>query len=138
MTLPDLSRFELQCLRHLWTHGQATVRDVHGTLEDPPTYSTVRKIFERLEEKGAVRRVRKDGNAWIYRSSVSSSSMIQKEIRRFVNGLFGGSAAPLVAHLAEMNEVSLDDIREIEKRLAQRPRESQPKRKQKAKAPKEG
>ncbi len=94
MALPDLSRFELQCLRHLWSHEQATVREIHGALEDPPSYSTVRKIFERLEEKGAIRRVRKEGKAWVYRSAVSSSSMIRKEIRGFLNGLFGGSAAP--------------------------------------------
>ena len=122
MALPDLSRFELQCLRHIWSHGQASVRDIHGALDDPPSYSTVRKIFERLEEKGAVRRVRKDGKAWIYCSSVSSSSMIRKEIRSFLDGLIGGSAAPLVAHLAEMNEISMDDLREIESRLAPKPR----------------
>ena len=121
MPLPDLSRFELQCLRHLWSHEQATVREIHAAIDDAPTYSTVRKIFERLEEKGAVRRVRKDGQAWVYRSTVTSSSMIQKEIRTFINGLFGGSAAPLMAHLADMNEVSLDDLREIERRLAKTP-----------------
>jgi hypothetical protein len=34
-----------------------------------------------------------------------------------VDGLFGGSAAPLVAHLADMNELSLDDLKAIETRL---------------------
>ena len=49
MSLPELSRFELQCLRALWNLREGTVREVHGTLPDAPTYSTVRKIFERLE-----------------------------------------------------------------------------------------
>jgi len=89
----------------------------------------VRKIIERLEEKGAVRRIRKDGKAWVYQSAVSSPAMIRKEIRNFVDGLFGGSAAPLVAHLAEMNEISLDDLREIETRLT---RLSSPTRKKKS------
>ena len=78
--LPDLSRFELQCLRRLWSRGEATVRDIHEDLEDPPGYSTVRKIIERLEEKGAVVRARRDGKAWVYRSAVSPSSMIRKEM----------------------------------------------------------
>jgi len=120
--LPDLSRFELQCLRRLWSRGEATVRDIHEDLEDPPGYSTVRKIIERLEEKGAVVRARRDGKAWVYRSAVSPSSMIRKEIRAFLDNLFDGSAAPLVSHLAEMDEVSLDDLREIEKRLGGRKR----------------
>jgi predicted transcriptional regulator len=60
-----------------------------------------------------------DGKAWVYRSAVSPSSMIRKEIRAFLDSLFDGSAAPLVSHLADMNEVSLDDLREIERRLRQ-------------------
>jgi BlaI family penicillinase repressor len=115
--LPDLSRFELQCLRRLWARKKATVRDICDDLDNPPSYSTVRKIIERLEEKGAVTRVRMEGKAWVYRSVVPATSMIRKEIRRLLDNLFDGSAAPLVAHLAEMKEFSLDDLREIENRL---------------------
>jgi BlaI family penicillinase repressor len=115
--LPDLSRFELQCLRKLWDRGQATVRDIRDDLDDPPSYSTVKKIVERLEEKGAVVRVGKEGRAWVYRSPVSASAMISKEIRRFLDVLFDGAGTPLVAHLADMKEVSLEDLREIEKQL---------------------
>lgn len=118
--LPDLSRFELQCLRKLWDRGQATVRDIHGDLDNPPSYSTVKKIVERLEEKGAVVRVRKEGRAWVYRSPVSSSAMIRKEIHRFLDTLFDGAGSPLVAHLADMKEISLDDLREIEKQLGRK------------------
>jgi len=124
--LPDLSRFELQCLRKLWNRRQATVRDIHGDLDDPPGYSTVKKIVERLEEKGAVVRVRKEGRAWVYRSPVSARAMIRKEIHRFLDTLFDGAGTPLVAHLADMNEVSVDDLREIERQLG---RKRQPGRK---------
>ena len=116
--LPDLSRFELQCLRKLWNRGEATVRDIHGDLESPPSYSTVRKIIERLEEKGAIERVRKNHKAWVYRSSVSPSAMLGKEVRRFLEAAFDGAAAPLVAQLADMNEVTLEDIRELEQHVA--------------------
>jgi len=116
--LPNLSRFELQCLRLLWDEDEATVRHIHGKIEDPPSYSTVRKIFERLEGKGAVERVRRDGAAWVYRSAVAPTPVIQREIRRFLDGLFNGSAGPLVAHLAEMDALSLEDLKEIEKLAA--------------------
>ncbi len=121
--LPDLSRFELQCLRKLWSRREATVRQIHQDFADPPSYSTVRKIIERLEEKGAVKRVRKDGKAWVYCSAVHSAAMLHKEIRRFLDVAFDGAAAPLVAHLADMKEVSLEDIRELERQMEQ---ESQP------------
>ena len=115
--LPDLSRFELQCLRKLWDRGEATIREIHRDLTDPPSYSTVRKIVERLEDKGAVVRVRKQDRAWVYRSAIRPSAMMRKEIRRFLEVAFDGSAAPLVAQLADMKEVTLDDLREIEGRL---------------------
>jgi len=115
--LRNLSRFELQCLRKLWNRGEATVRDIHGDLDAPPSYSTVRKIVERLEEKGAIERVRKDDKAWVYRSAVSPSAMLGKEVRRFLEAAFDGAAAPLVAQLADMNEVSLEDIRELEQHV---------------------
>ena len=115
--LPDLSRFELQCLRKLWERGEATIREIHQDLVDPPTYSTVRKIVERLEDKGAVVRVRKHERAWIYRSAIKPSAMIRKEIRRFLDVAFDGAATALVAQLADMKEVTLEDLRELERQL---------------------
>ena len=114
-SLPNLSRFELQCLRMFWEEDEATVREIHDKIDDAPTYSTVRKIVERLEDKGAVERVRRDGKAWVYRSVVAPTPMIQREIRRFLDGLFNGSAGPLVAHLAEMDALTLEDLRELER-----------------------
>jgi predicted transcriptional regulator len=117
--VPELSRFELQCLGKLWSLGSASIREVHAALDDAPSYSTVKKIFERLEEKGAVDRVRRDGKAWVYRSTVKPRAMIRKEVRRLLDALFDGEAAPLVAHLADTDELSLDDLREIERTLKQ-------------------
>jgi len=117
--LPSLSRFELQCLRRLWDRREATVREIHDALSDPPSYSTVRKIVERLEEKGAVERVRKDGRAWVYRSTVAPSAMLRKEIRKFLDVAFDGAAAPLVAQLARMEELTVEDLREIERVLGE-------------------
>ena len=117
-SLPSLSRFELQCLRKLWNRREATVRQIHEDLTDPPSYSTVRKIVDRLEEKGAIERIRKDGRAWVYRSAVSPSAMLKKEIRRFLDVAFDGAAAPLVAQLARMDELSIEDLRDVEQALS--------------------
>jgi BlaI family penicillinase repressor len=122
--LPDLSRFELQCLSKLWERGQASVRDVHGDLQDPPSYSTVRKIFERLEEKGAVERVGQEGKALVFRSLVPAGAMIQKEIQRFLDTMFSGAATPLVSHLAQMEAVSLEDLKALEKLLGTKEQDS--------------
>lgn len=118
MSLPELSRFELECLRRIWGRGEATAREVHEDLEKAPSYSTIRKIIERLEEKGAVERVRLEGRAWVYRSRVAAAAMIQKEIRRLVDVLFDGRSRELVSQLAEMDEITLEDLRAAETLLA--------------------
>jgi len=114
-TLPQLSRFELQVLRLLWTRNEASVSDLHGDIPDAPSYSTIRKIIERLESKGAIERVRVDGQAVVYRAAFPRTAVIRHEIRRFLDVLFDGSAAPLVAHLAEMDAVTLDDLKHLER-----------------------
>lgn len=123
MKLPDLSRFELQCLRALWSRKEASVREIHGDLKNAPTYSTVRKIFERLEQKGAVKRVRMEARAWVYRPVVSRSAMVAKEVKRLLDGLFDGQAGSLVAHLADAHDLSLSDLARIESQRPERSRE---------------
>jgi BlaI family penicillinase repressor len=116
-SLPQLSRFELQVLRLLWARSEASVSDLHGDIPDAPSYSTIRKIVERLESKGAIERVRVDGQAVVYRATVPRTAVIRHEIRRFLDVLFDGAAAPLVAHLAEMDAVTLDDLKELERQI---------------------
>ena len=117
MALPDLSRFEWQCLKLLWERREASVRQLHEDLGEEPSYSTVRKIVERLEDKGAVERVRLEGKAWVYRSAVPRARMVRREVRRFLESVFDGSAAPLVAHLADMDALSIEDLKALEGRL---------------------
>ena len=114
-SLPQLSRFELQVLRLLWARSEASVADLHGDIPDAPSYSTIRKIVERLEQKRAIERVRVDGQAVIYRAAVPRTAVIRHEIRRFLDVMFDGSAAPLVAQLAEMDALSLDDLKDLER-----------------------
>jgi BlaI family penicillinase repressor len=114
-SLPDLSRLEMISLRKLWSLGEATARELQEEIDGDHGYSTVRKILERLEEKGAVEKVRLEGKALIYKSTIPASDMIRKEIRRLLDTFFDGSAAPLVAHLVDMEAVSPEEIRELEK-----------------------
>jgi len=126
--LPELSPFELQCLNSLWRHGEASVRRVQADFPGGAGYSTFRKIFERLERKGAIERVRRAGRAWVYRPAVPSSGILRREIRRLVDGLFGGRGGALLAHLADMDALTLEDLREAEQALKSGPPAGSPSR----------
>src|SRR5262249_55229036 len=74
---------------------------------------TVQTIVRRLEEKDAVRRVKKIGNAFIFEPTVSRGATHKRLIGELLE-LFGGSARPLMAHLAESGKLTLEDLREME------------------------
>lgn len=114
-----LTRFEMEVMDALWELGSASVREIQERLPERkrPAYTTVQTIVRRLEEKGAVRQVKKIGNAFIFEPAVTRKAAHHRLIDDLLE-LFGGSARPLMAHLAEAGKLDLEDVRELEKMLA--------------------
>ncbi len=118
MPEPRISRFELQLLEKLWDLGPCSVREVQESLpeEDRPAYTTVQTMIYRLEEKGAVRRVKKIGNAHVFEAVFTRQAVHHRLIGDLLS-LFGGSAAPVMSHLVETGKLTLADVKELEKRI---------------------
>jgi BlaI family penicillinase repressor len=116
---PKVTRFELELLEQLWKLGPASVREVQEALpeKDRPAYTTVQTIMYRMEEKGAVRRMKKIGNAHIFEAVFTRKAVYRRLVDDLLD-LFGGTAAPLMSHLAESGKLSLADVREAERILA--------------------
>ena len=114
-----LTRFELEVMEALWALGTASVREVQERLPAAkrPAYTTVQTIVYRLEEKGAVRRVRKVGNAHVFEPTVTRRAAVRRVLDDLLD-LFGGSPRALVAQLVETGRLSLEDVREVEGTLA--------------------
>lgn len=119
MAQPKISRFELELLEQLWKLGPASVREVQESLPEAerPAYTTVQTMVYRLEEKKAVRRIKKIGNAHIFEAILTRKAVYRRLIDDFL-GLFGGSAEPVMAHLVESGKLSLADIRKAEDALS--------------------
>lgn len=113
-----LTRFELEVMEQLWGLKRASVRELLEALpgKKQPAYTTVQTIVRRLEDKGAVRRVRKIGNAHIFEPTVSRQAAYRRLVHDFLD-LFGGSAQPVMSHLVEAGKLSLSDVRELERLL---------------------
>lgn len=117
MPTPKLSKLDLRILDALWEHGKASIREIQEAFPEPrPAYSTIQTIVYRLETKGAVRRVRKIGNADIFEPLVSRD-VTQLKILDEILSFFGGKAQPMMARLAEAGKLSLEDVRDLEKTL---------------------
>jgi BlaI family transcriptional regulator, penicillinase repressor len=111
----SLSRFELEIMEILWKIGESSVREVQDAIHERkrPAYTTVQTIFARLEEKKAVRRTRKIGNAFLFEPLISRRSVYRRIIDDFID-LFGGSAQPVVARLLESGKLTLEDLKALE------------------------
>lgn len=111
----SLTKFETEVMSILWRLGEATVRDVQDAIDrnDRPAYTTVQTIVQRLEQKGAVRRTRKEGNALFFEPAITRKSVYKRLVDELLD-LVGGSQ-PLVTHLVESGKLSLADLKAIEK-----------------------
>jgi predicted transcriptional regulator len=112
-----LSKLELQVLEALWVHGKASIREIQEAFPEPrPAYTTVQTMVYRLEQKKAVRRVRKISNAHIFEPVVSRDTTRHRLLDEILS-FFGGRAQPMMAQLAEAGKLTLDDVRELEKTI---------------------
>jgi BlaI family penicillinase repressor len=117
MITPKLSKLDLQILGALWEQGKASIREIQEAFPEPrPAYSTIQTIVYRLEAKGALRRVRKIGNADIFEPLIARD-VTRLKILDEVLSFFGGKAQPMMAQLAEAGKLTLEDVRELEKTL---------------------
>jgi BlaI family transcriptional regulator, penicillinase repressor len=113
---PKYSPQELQVMDELWQHGKLSIREIQESFprKNRPPYTSIQTIVYRLEERGAVRRVRKIGNAHIFEAAVSRQEARGRVIEDLLR-LFGGRPQTVVAHLVESGKLSRDDIREAER-----------------------
>jgi BlaI family transcriptional regulator, penicillinase repressor len=114
-----LTRLELEIMSAMWGLGPASVREVQEKLPESkrPAYTTVQTIIYRLEEKGAVRRVKKIGNAHIFEAVVTRKAAHKRLLDELLS-VFGGTPRTLMAQLVETGQLTLQDLRDLERAVA--------------------
>jgi BlaI family penicillinase repressor len=127
MANPKLTKLELQVLEALWLQGACSVRQIHETFPESgrPAYTTVQTTVYRLEQKEALRCVKRIGKANIFEAVVSRLDA-QRTLIDGLLALLGGHAKLVMAHLVESGELTLDDVKEAEKTLRKPSRKEKP------------
>ncbi len=100
---------ELDIMSVLWRDGSGTVAEVRDAMGDDAGYTTVLKMLQILEEKGAVKHER-EGRAYRYFPLVESTRAGGRALARIVNKIFHGSAELLLATLVEDREFTDEEI----------------------------
>jgi BlaI family transcriptional regulator, penicillinase repressor len=118
MTLPKLTKLELQIMDALWVHGASSIREIQEVFPERvrPAYTTVQTTVYRMERKKVLRRVKKISNAHIFEAVITRNAAQGRLIDELLS-LFGGRTQPVMAHLVESGRLTLEDVKQAEKAL---------------------
>ena len=115
-----LSNFETEVMGIIWELGECSAPQVHQHVSQSKsvTYSTVKTIVDRLEQKGALSRTRSQGRTIFFQAKILPESIQPTVVERLVNTLFAGDRKPLFAQLLDSDELSKDDLDYLQKLVA--------------------
>jgi BlaI family penicillinase repressor len=106
----QVPRREQEVLDALYAIGEgASVEDVRAELADPPSYSAVRTMLARLEDKGLVRH-REDGPRYLYSPIRARSTVQRTALQKLVRVFFGGSPSATVTSLLKHDQWTDDEL----------------------------
>jgi BlaI family penicillinase repressor len=116
MNKTRFSKAEKRILEQCWKLGTCSVREILDSLpeEERVAYTTVQTLVYRIEQKGALRKVKKIGNAQLFEPAIDQSEYRSGLIRDLLE-LFGGSPCVLVSNLLETGTITLRDLRTLQK-----------------------
>lgn len=110
-----ISEAEHAVMEALWEKSPLSAAEVCDRVCKERDWSmpTVKTLLGRLVAKGAVE-TEPDGRRFLYSPLIKRAAYVGSESKRLVERLFGGRAAPLIAHLAENETLTDQDLAEIE------------------------
>lgn len=111
-----ISEAELEVMEVLWREAPLGAAEIARRVPAERGWSlaTVKTLLSRLAAKRAIAHSR-EARRFLYSPLLAREDYVAGESRRLVERLFGGRVVPLVAHLAEREALSDDDIAEIER-----------------------
>jgi BlaI family transcriptional regulator, penicillinase repressor len=104
--LQRLSRRERQIMDFLFSRSSGTVADVQAGIADPPSYSSVRAMLGKLEEKGFIAHEEID-RAYVYRPTIAPEQARGTAVQHLLKTFFGGSTEQAVAALLKFSDKPL-------------------------------
>lgn len=115
MSAAKPSELELQVLSVLWRDGPSSVRKVLERMPDGKkrSYTTILSVLQVMEGKKLVRHT-SEGRAHVYRPAVTRKQILGPILRNMVTRIFGGSTSEAVQYLLKENDVSGEELTQIQ------------------------
>ncbi|MFZ6640232.1 BlaI/MecI/CopY family transcriptional regulator [Undibacterium sp. TC4M20W] len=111
-----ISEAESLVMETLWKQHPQSAEEVSAALAQQQDWqeATVKTLLNRLLKKGAIA-AEKDGRRFLYSPILQREQWLMSESKGFLDRMFNGRIAPLVAHFSEQKKLSKQDIAELKR-----------------------
>src|SRR5262245_10055864 len=116
-----ISDAEWQVMNVVWDGQPMTAQEILGQLEGHADWApaTVKTMLHRLV-KQTILTYEAQGNRYVYRSRLRRSDCVRQASRSFLERVFGGESAPLLAHFIRSSKLSAEEISQLRQILDQK------------------
>ncbi|MFP6584445.1 MAG: BlaI/MecI/CopY family transcriptional regulator [Candidatus Hydrogenedentota bacterium] len=118
MANQQLSPSEWDIMHVLWQAKRATVNEMAEHLSDSKSWhpKTIRTMLSRLEKKGIIERD-SEGGIYTYIPLIAKEECIDQASDLFINRVFDGALAPMVAHFVQQRSLTPEERAELKRIL---------------------
>jgi BlaI family transcriptional regulator, penicillinase repressor len=113
-----ISDAEWQVMNVVWDGQPMTAQEIIAQLENHAAWApaTIKTMLHRLVKKQILVHA-SQGNRYVYQSRVRRSDCVKHASRSFLDRVFDGESAPLLAHFLRSSKLSAEEIAELRQLL---------------------
>jgi predicted transcriptional regulator len=115
-----VSTAESVIMEALWRRHPQTAEDIVAEVASDQgwTEATVKTLLNRLLTKQAIGAER-DGRRYLYSPKLARADYVDEESSNLIDRLFEGRLSSLVSHFSEREKLSVEDIAELKRLIAE-------------------
>jgi len=116
----EISKAEFEVLEVLWQQSPLNAQEVIEKLNQQKSWhdKTVKTLLNRLVKKEAIS-FEKEQRKYLYYPLIAREEYTTKESSSFIERMFKGKVAPLVAGFASKNDLKKEDVEALKSIIAQ-------------------
>ena len=113
--LPQISDAEFEVMNVVWKYAPINTNDIVERLSKDKSWSpkTIQTMLFRLEKKGVVAH-EKEGRVFVYSPLIDKEVYLDAAGKTFVNRFFDGALNQMVVSLLNRNELTVEDINDLQ------------------------
>ena len=118
-----VSEAELEVMKILWEENPLTSKEIIQRLHHMDwSDNTIKTFLNRLLNKGSIKN-KAEGRTYLYSPTISYDKYLSKENKNFLNVIYNGATNLLISKFIEEEELSNEDIKELQDMLENKRRE---------------